>query len=91
MGSLPHQVRGFLATFNNVVAVGHAFDRCTGCSGKVLDAYREGGFDFLRSAFNSPAFLEELSGLQELRQQVDDLDVDMDWDEDEEGGSEDGF
>jgi ubiquitin-like modifier-activating enzyme ATG7 len=85
MGSLPHQVRGFLATFHNVVAVGHAFDRCTGCSASVLDAYRTKGFEFLRKGFDSPAYLEELSGLLELRQQVDDLDCDMDWDEGEEG------
>jgi ubiquitin-like modifier-activating enzyme ATG7 len=48
MGALPHQVRGFLATFHNVVAVGHAFDRCTGCSSSVLNAYRTQGYAFLR-------------------------------------------
>jgi hypothetical protein len=36
-------------------------------------------------AFDSPSYLEELSGLLELRQQVDDLDCDMDWDEEDDG------
>mmetsp|Transcript_4568 Transcript_4568/g.7365 ORF Transcript_4568/g.7365 Transcript_4568/m.7365 type:complete len:265 (-) Transcript_4568:213-1007(-) len=35
LGLLPHQIRGFLSNFSNVLVRGEAFDKCTACSGKV--------------------------------------------------------
>lgn len=32
---VPHQLRGFLAQFNNKLITGAAYDRCTGCSETV--------------------------------------------------------
>jgi ubiquitin-like modifier-activating enzyme ATG7 len=32
LGSVPHQLRGFLAQFRNLQLVGAAYDKCTGCS-----------------------------------------------------------
>ena len=38
LGAVPHQIRGALATFNQMLLGGQSFDKCTGCSKKVLIA-----------------------------------------------------
>lgn len=35
LGIVPHQIRGFLARFDNMKLVGPAYDKCTGCSDTV--------------------------------------------------------
>lgn len=35
LGIMPHQVRGFVAHFAQLVVMGHAFDKCTACSATV--------------------------------------------------------
>jgi hypothetical protein len=35
LGLVPHQIRGFLAKFENLKLVGPAYDKCTGCSQTV--------------------------------------------------------
>jgi hypothetical protein len=39
LGIVPHQIRGFLANFSNVLIHGNAFDACTACSPKVVPRY----------------------------------------------------
>ncbi|KAJ3078443.1 Autophagy protein 7 [Quaeritorhiza haematococci] len=83
LGLVPHQVRGFLSHFSNLLIVGQAYDRCTACSPAVLDKYSESGFEFLLQAFNSPSYLEEVAGLTELMEGTDDAALDWDEEEDE--------
>jgi ubiquitin-like modifier-activating enzyme ATG7 len=35
LGLVPHQIRGYLAQFRNLLITGAAYDRCTGCSETV--------------------------------------------------------
>jgi hypothetical protein len=35
LGLLPHQIRGFLGQFSNMLIAGKAYDRCTACSETV--------------------------------------------------------
>ncbi|CAO3614248.1 unnamed protein product [Cunninghamella echinulata] len=35
LGLIPHQIRGFLAQFNNMLIVGQSYEKCTACSKKV--------------------------------------------------------
>ncbi|KAE8612792.1 hypothetical protein XENTR_v10012990 [Xenopus tropicalis] len=71
LGLVPHQIRGFLSRFDNVLPVSLAFDKCTACSPKVLDQYERDGFQFLAKAFNSShSFLEDLTGLTLLHQET---------------------
>src|SRR5438094_5628477 len=37
---IPHQMRGFLANFSNMLIVGQAYDCCTACSDKVINEYK---------------------------------------------------
>nr|XP_012640696.1 ubiquitin-like modifier-activating enzyme ATG7 isoform X4 [Microcebus murinus] len=71
LGLVPHQIRGFLSRFDNVLPVSLAFDKCTACSSKVLDQYEQEGFNFLTKVFNSShSFLEDLTGLTLLHQET---------------------
>ncbi|KAG9483645.1 hypothetical protein GDO78_009523, partial [Eleutherodactylus coqui] len=71
LGLVPHQIRGFLSRFDNVLPVSLAFDKCTACSLKVIDQYEKDGFQFLTKVFNSShSFLEDLTGLTLLHQET---------------------
>jgi len=67
LGIVPHQIRGFLSRFHNIMPASAAFNHCTACSQKVIDGYRSGGFQFLLDVFNRPSFLEDLTGLSRLQ------------------------
>ncbi|CAG8483984.1 236_t:CDS:10 [Paraglomus occultum] len=82
LGIIPHQMRGFLAEFNNMIIVGQAYDKCTACSERVLKEYNVNGFEFLKSAFNSPSYLEELTGLSQLHEASENMD-DFIWDDED--------
>jgi len=66
LGLVPHQIRGYLAQFRNLLVTGQQFDRCTGCSEKVITAYEKEGFPMLLRAFNEESYLEQLTGLDKL-------------------------
>ncbi|CDS00334.1 probable APG7-component of the autophagic system [Sporisorium scitamineum] len=87
LGIVPHQLRGFLAQFNTLRVVGQAYDRCTGCSAAVVEAYRSKGFEMLLKAFNEDKYLERLTGLDKMYQEADELEAAVDWDveDDDEG------
>ncbi|CAG8574281.1 11546_t:CDS:10 [Diversispora eburnea] len=80
LGIIPHQMRGFLSNFNNMIIVGQAYDRCTACSDFVINEYKTNGFEFLKQVFNSSSYLEDVTGLTKLHQESEDLD-DFDWDD----------
>uniref|UniRef100_A0A3P9MJY3 Ubiquitin-like modifier-activating enzyme ATG7 n=1 Tax=Oryzias latipes TaxID=8090 RepID=A0A3P9MJY3_ORYLA len=78
LGLVPHQIRGFLSRFDNVLPASLAFDKCTACSPIVLDNYEKEGFDFLSKVFNSShSFLEDLTGLTLLHQETQAAEI---WD-----------
>jgi ubiquitin-like modifier-activating enzyme ATG7 len=84
MGYIPHQLRGFLNAFQNLVITGESFDKCIACSSKVLDAYDADALGLLEKACNSTAYLEELTGLNQLTEEADSLMIDLE-DSDEDG------
>ncbi|XP_023655452.1 ubiquitin-like modifier-activating enzyme ATG7 [Paramormyrops kingsleyae] len=78
LGLVPHQIRGFLSRFDNVLPASLAFDKCTACSPVVLDHYEREGFAFLSKVFNSShSFLEDLTGLTLLHQETQAAEI---WD-----------
>ncbi|XP_020789568.2 ubiquitin-like modifier-activating enzyme ATG7 [Boleophthalmus pectinirostris] len=78
LGLVPHQIRGFLSRFDNVLPASLAFDKCTACSPIVLDHYEREGFHFLSKVFNSShSFLEDLTGLTLLHQETQAAEI---WD-----------
>ncbi|EJD01962.1 ubiquitin-like conjugating enzyme [Fomitiporia mediterranea MF3/22] len=86
LGVVPHQLRGFLAQFRTLPIVGAAYERCTGCSEAVLQAYEKEGFDMFLNAFNDTKYLEKLTGLDKLHIEGEALLEAMEgaeWDDDE--------
>ncbi|KAG6828952.1 hypothetical protein H0H87_012982 [Tephrocybe sp. NHM501043] len=84
LGLVPHQLRGFLAQFRTMPIVGAAYDRCTGCSETVIQAYERQGFEMMLKAFNDAKFLPELTGLDKLYDEGEAALESVDWDEEEE-------
>ncbi|KIX98454.1 uncharacterized protein Z520_05755 [Fonsecaea multimorphosa CBS 102226] len=89
LGLVPHQVRGFLATFSNMNITGTAYTYCSACSDKVLDAYEADPWGFVQRALNEKGFVEEVSGLKEVQRLAEDAARDIEFSE-EEGGVEGG-
>jgi len=54
-----------------------AFDKCTACSAIVREAYQTEGFEFLMKCFNQNSYLEDLSGLTELKNALDQNEPDF--------------
>ncbi|KAJ3182712.1 Autophagy protein 7 [Geranomyces variabilis] len=81
LGLVPHQIRGFLTHFSNLLITGPAYDRCTACSAVVLRMYREEGAAFVRRVVEDPGVLEEVTGLRAMREEADAQDVDWDVEE----------
>ena len=77
LGLLPHQIRGYLTHYSNIVTHGLAFEQCTACSPKIRDEYEKNKFSFLHHVFNdSGKYLEELSGITELNKGAENFDLD---------------
>ncbi|GAA6027462.1 hypothetical protein JCM8097_007874 [Rhodosporidiobolus ruineniae] len=94
LGLVPHQIRGFLAQFENLKITGQAYDRCTGCSSAILDAYAADPFGLVQKAAEDAKYLERLTGLDKLEEETERMmaeGVDWDEDEDEDGEGEDDF
>ena len=87
---VPHQLRGFLGSFEVVRVEGRAFDRCTGCGERMVEGYVKGGEEWVMAALRGGAeWLEEQSGLKEMKVEMEKKMQDTDWvveEDDEEDG-----
>lgn len=68
LGIVPHQIRGYLARFQNMLVKGVSYDHCSACSPNILAAYDEGGWRFVKKVLNEKGYVEELSGLAAVSQ-----------------------
>eukprot|EP00501_MAST-03F_sp_TOSAG23-6_P001548 GSMAST32.ASY1.ANO1.1612.1 assembled CDS len=82
LGLVPHQIRGFLSHFSQVLPVARSFDQCIACSPKIISNYRENGADLVIAACNTPKLLEKITGLEELQRKAEEALISMDaWDD----------
>lgn len=72
LGIIPHQIRGFLFDFSQILPATTAFSHCSACSQSVLDKYKEDGFNFLLRVFNDSTYLEQICGLRDLHHDLAD-------------------
>ncbi|KIM30916.1 hypothetical protein M408DRAFT_272509 [Serendipita vermifera MAFF 305830] len=91
LGLVPHQIRGYLGQFRNLLVTGQQFERCTGCSEKVIQAYEKEGFPMLLQAFNEESYLERLTGLDKLYEESEAALANADWGEQGGNSDEDDF
>lgn len=69
LGIVPHQIRGYLSFFNNLIITGHRYDKCVACSDAVVEAYLTRRNDFLMEAFNNPKHLEDITGITAMKEE----------------------
>ncbi|SCZ97937.1 BZ3500_MvSof-1268-A1-R1_Chr7-3g09644 [Microbotryum saponariae] len=82
LGVVPHQIRGYLSRFENLKITGQAYDKCTGCSRHVIEAYGKEGFAMLVQAFEDAKYLERLTGLDKIEEETERMMEGMEeWDE----------
>ncbi len=85
LGSVPHQLRGFLHNYQLMTIKGQNYSCCSACSTPVLKEWKKHGWEFVKRALNDKEYIEDLSGLTELKNQVNDLNLDIDIDDDDDG------
>ncbi|RKL22429.1 Ubiquitin-like modifier-activating enzyme atg7 [Fusarium oxysporum] len=83
LGLVPHQIRGYVSTFQNIVIRGQSYDCCSACSPKILDAYRNDGWGFVKKALQEKDYVAELSGLAEVQRRAEEMAAQVDWEEDD--------
>ena len=66
LGLVPHQIRGYLSNFQNILIKGKSYDCCSACSDKITAAFKSDGWQFVKQALNEKGFVEDLSGLAEV-------------------------
>ena len=80
LGLIPHQIRGFGATFQNILISGQSYDCCSACSPKIVNEYKQSGWEFIKRALTEKDYITELSGLAEVQRQAEAAAGDIDWD-----------
>lgn len=88
LGLVPHQIRGYVSTFQNIVIRGQSYDSCSACSPKVLEAYRNDGWGFVKRALQEKDYVAELSGLAEVQRRAEEMAEHIDWEEEDESVEE---
>ncbi|KAF2154939.1 E1-like protein-activating enzyme Gsa7p/Apg7p [Myriangium duriaei CBS 260.36] len=86
LGSVPHQLRGFLSNWSTLTVRGKAYDCCSACSPAIVGAYERDGWGFVRRAISEQGYVEEVSGLAEVQRRAEEAADDVDWEEDSEVG-----
>lgn len=81
LGAVPHQIRGFLHRFQQIHPSVKRFEKCVACGDLIADQFQKDGWKFVRDVMNSPKRLEEVTGLDELQESVEAIDIDFEDDE----------
>lgn len=77
LGALPHQIRGFMNSWQLVPIVGERFKCCVGCSEPIIEGYIKDGAQFVMRALNEPNFLEDVSGITAMKAEL--VNEDCEW------------
>lgn len=83
LGYVPHSIRGSLWGFTTFLPTGPAFSQCTACSSKVIQIYKEQGFELVKKVGENPKYLEDLTGLTDLLNDTSIMDSIIDLADDE--------
>lgn len=56
-----------------MIVKGLAYDCCSACSPPIINAYQDGGWDFVKKALCEEGFVEQISGLAEVQRRADEM------------------
>ncbi|XP_060528264.1 ubiquitin-like modifier-activating enzyme ATG7 [Cylas formicarius] len=71
LGVLPHSIRGFLSSFEQILPANIKYNQCIACSDLILEEFKKSGSEFLLKVFNSAKYLEDVTHLTELYKETD--------------------
>ena len=87
LGTVPHQIRGYMSTWQTIQVQGRAYDCCAACSPRVINAYKSGSWNFVQRALNDKGFVERISGLAEVQRKAEEAVKEMEgWSDEEDEG-----
>ncbi|SMN20747.1 similar to Saccharomyces cerevisiae YHR171W ATG7 Autophagy-related protein and dual specificity member of the E1 family of ubiquitin-activating enzymes [Maudiozyma saulgeensis] len=78
LGETPHQIRGFLHTFTSVKLETPAYEYCSACSKKIVETCETDQWEFVKRSLDDIDYIETLSGLKQVKLEIDDLEKEMD-------------
>ncbi|KAL7720177.1 Autophagy protein [Entamoeba marina] len=73
-GGVPHQLRGYLNTWNIEEGVGSAYSKCIACSSNIKEEYKKNSVDMVLAAINDPKTLENIAGIPQAIP-LDDIEI----------------
>eukprot|EP01120_Amphizonella_sp_Union-15-10_P013887 TRINITY_DN6550_c0_g2_i2.p1 TRINITY_DN6550_c0_g2~~TRINITY_DN6550_c0_g2_i2.p1 ORF type:complete len:194 (+),score=42.02 TRINITY_DN6550_c0_g2_i2:209-790(+) len=79
LGIVPHQIRGYLTHYLNLIVTGRYYNRCVGCSDHILEEYHKKGLEFIYEVLTNPVHLEDVTGISKMKDQQ----LDMEWENDD--------
>jgi ubiquitin-like modifier-activating enzyme ATG7 len=79
LGTVPHQLRGFLHSWQVLPMSGQPFKCCVACSQPVIDGWKNEGWPFILKALTKQGFLEEISGINAMKAEL--VDEDCEWED----------
>lgn len=62
---------------------GESYPCCSACSRPVLEAYQNGGWEFVKKALEEKDYVAELSGLAEVQRRAEAMAEDVEFSEEE--------
>ncbi|CAH2009913.1 unnamed protein product [Acanthoscelides obtectus] len=71
LGLVPHSIRGFLSSFEQILPATEKYKNCVACSDLVINEYKEKQMEFLLNVFNSSKHLEDVALLTEMFKDTD--------------------
>ncbi|XP_050539864.1 ubiquitin-like modifier-activating enzyme ATG7 [Daktulosphaira vitifoliae] len=75
IGVVPHSIRGFLSDYQQIIPFTPSFDKCIACSSTVINDFINRKEDFLKNVFVNSNYLEDLTGLTELKNQFEKIEI----------------
>ncbi|ODV84761.1 hypothetical protein CANARDRAFT_28901 [[Candida] arabinofermentans NRRL YB-2248] len=78
LGSLPHQLRGFLHNFELLKLSAKNYKHCSACSTAVIEEFATNGWEFVKLALEDSKYIERLTGLDEVHKMSEEADLNFD-------------
>jgi len=77
LGLVPHQLRGYLPNHQTLILTAEASSCCSACSPQVLNDILNNDWDFVLQVLRDPVYLEDLTGVKKMMEEMDALAVDF--------------
>lgn len=74
LGQVPHQIRGFLNSFEQLKLTTPKYKYCSACSDTVVNQFNSHGWEFVSKCLNDSKYLEEICGLTQVQQEAEKMD-----------------